>query len=70
MQPKNPPKAGGPLIPSLPVAREAGRVVSRSPNRPTYKLEALLAQSDPDEGLTSPEDRAWLFASAVGRELI
>lgn len=45
----------------------AARKRSRT-GKPRYTLEELLAQCDPNEELTQ-EDRDWLDAPLVGREL-
>jgi antitoxin ChpS len=47
---------------------EAGRLIVQR-ERPKYTLEELLAQCVGDQTLT-PEEREWLYAPAVGRELI
>jgi len=39
------------------------------PKRRRYTLAELLAQCNPDAPMT-PEDREWVDAPAVGRELI
>ena len=39
------------------------------PSRPSYTLDELLAQCDPDAPITD-EEREWLDAPAVGGEII
>ena len=39
------------------------------PSRPRYTLDELLAQCDPDAPITD-EEREWLDAPSVGREII
>ena len=58
-------KAGAPVG----VAVDGGRLVVEPAPKPRYTLADLLAASD-YAGLTSPEDRAWLDAPAVGKELL
>jgi antitoxin ChpS len=48
---------------------ENGRLVVHATGRPTYTLEELLAQCDPEEG-PSADDRNWFAAQPVGRELL
>jgi antitoxin ChpS len=50
------------------IAVDNGRLVVEPEPRPRYTLEELLAQCDPSAEQTA-EDRAWLDAQAVGREL-
>jgi len=58
-----------------PVAVEPGSettawgVVVRLRVKPKYKFEDLLAQCDPDAELTQ-EDKQWVDAGPVGREVI
>jgi antitoxin ChpS len=47
---------------------EAGRLIVQ-PEKPKYTLEELLAQCVGDQEMTADE-REWLNASAVGRELL
>jgi antitoxin ChpS len=54
---------------SVGVAVDGGRlVVEASPQR-RYSMAELLAASDYSEG-PSPEDREWLDAPAVGKEIL
>jgi antitoxin ChpS len=54
---------------SVGVAVDGGRlVVEASPQR-RYSMAELLAASDYSEGL-SPQDREWLDAPAVGKEIL
>jgi antitoxin ChpS len=46
----------------------AGGALRVAPARPRYSLDELLAQCDP-AAEPSEEERAWLDAPAVGREL-
>ncbi|MEP7348682.1 MAG: antitoxin [Sphingorhabdus sp.] len=46
-----------------------GRLVVEASPRPRYTLAELLAASDYSED-ASPEDREWLDAPAVGKELL
>jgi antitoxin ChpS len=46
-----------------------GELVIKPRPRPRYKLAELLAQCDPDIDVT-PEEREWLDAPAVGREVL
>lgn len=48
---------------------ENGRMVVEPRKRPTYTLAELLAQSEETDA-PSAEDRAWLDAKPVGRELL
>ena len=47
---------------------EGNRLIVK-PARPRYTLDELLAQCDPDAPITE-EEREWLDAPAVGREII
>lgn len=47
---------------------DAGRLVVAPQARPRYTLDELLAQCQPKERRTA-EDKAWLDAKPVGREL-
>ena len=47
---------------------EDGRLVVVPRTRPAYTLHELLAQCD-DPGSASDEDRSWLDAKPVGKEL-
>ena len=58
-------KAGAPVG----VAVDGGRLVVEASPRPRYTLAELLAASDYSEGV-SPEDREWLDAPAMGKELL
>ena len=48
---------------------ENGRLVIEPKARPRYTLDQLLAQCDENETL-SPEDRVWIEAKPVGKELL
>ena len=48
---------------------ENGRMVVEPRKRPTYTLDELLAQCEETDA-PSAEDRAWLEAKPVGRELL
>ena len=54
---------------SVGVAIDGGRLVVESAPRPRYSLAELLAVSDYSDG-PSPEEREWLDAPAVGKELL
>ena len=54
---------------SVGVAVDDGRLVVEASPRPRYTLAELLATSDYSEGV-SPEDREWLDAPAIGKELL
>ncbi len=58
-------KAGAPVG----VAVDGGRLVVEASPRPRYTLAELLAASDYSEGV-SPEDREWLDAPAIGKEIL
>ena len=60
-------KAGAAV--GLAVDVEGGRLVVEARPRPRYTLEELLAKSDYSQPMP-PEDREWLDAPPVGRELI
>ena len=51
------------------VGVEGGRLVVEPKGRPRYTLAELLAASDYGEP-PSPEDREWVDAPPVGRELL
>jgi antitoxin ChpS len=51
------------------LAVEGDRLVLQAQNRPKYTLEELLAASDYSQPM-SAEDREWVDAPPVGRELI
>ncbi|MDX5929519.1 AbrB/MazE/SpoVT family DNA-binding domain-containing protein [Acidiphilium acidophilum] len=51
------------------LAVDNGRLVVEPAKRPRYTLDELLAQCDPAAELTA-EDREWLDAKPVGRELL
>ncbi len=51
------------------VAVEGSRLVVQPAPRPRYTLAELLAASD-YTGPPSPEDRDWLDAPAVGKEIL
>lgn len=51
------------------VTVDGGRLVVEPNPRPRYTLDELLAQCDETAELTA-DDREWLDAPAVGRELI
>jgi antitoxin ChpS len=51
------------------IAIESGRLVVDPQPRPRYTLNELLAQCDPKARRTK-EEREWLDAKPVGRELI
>jgi len=48
---------------------ENGRLIIEPQQRPRYTLEDLLAASDYSQPLP-PEEREWVDAPAVGRELL
>lgn len=48
---------------------EDGRLVVAPRARPRYTLDELLAQCDEDS-VISADDRSWLDASPVGKELL
>lgn len=54
---------------SVGVTVDGGRLVVEASPRPRYSLAELLAVSDYLEQ-PSPEDRQWLDAPAVGKELL
>jgi antitoxin ChpS len=54
---------------SVGVAVDGGRLVVEASPRPRYTLAELLAASDYSAGVM-PEDREWLDAPAVGREIL
>ena len=54
---------------SVGVAVDGGRLVIEASPKPRYTLAELLAASDYADAL-SPEDREWLDAPAVGREIL
>ena len=54
---------------SVGVAVDGGRLVVEASPRPRYTLAELLAASDYSEGI-SPEDREWLDAPAIGKEIL
>ena len=58
-------KAGAPVG----VVVDGGRLVVEASPRPRYTLAELLAASDYSEGV-APEDREWLDAAAVGKEIL
>ena len=51
------------------VAVDDGRLVLEPRTRPSYTLDELLAQCDPNAPM-EPEDREWLEAEPVGKEII
>ncbi|MEO6716454.1 MAG: antitoxin [Novosphingobium sp.] len=51
------------------VAVDGGRLVVEASPRPRYTLAELLAASD-YTGAPSPEDREWLDAPAIGKEIL
>jgi len=51
------------------LAIDGGRLVIAPIVRPRYTLEELIAQCDPSAEM-SEEDRAWLDAKPVGKELL
>jgi antitoxin ChpS len=51
------------------IAIENGRLIVEPGARPHYTLDELLAQCNPKARLTK-EEREWLNAKPVGRELI
>jgi antitoxin ChpS len=57
-------KAGEPVG----VAVEGGRLIVEPAPRPRYTMAEVLAASDYSEPLT-PEEREWVDAPAVGREI-
>jgi antitoxin ChpS len=54
---------------SVGVAVDGGRLVIEASPRSRYTLAELLAASDYSEGV-SPEDREWLDAPAIGKEIL
>jgi antitoxin ChpS len=54
---------------SVGVAVDDGRLVVEASPRPRYTLAELLAASDYSDA-SLPEDREWLDAPAVGKELL
>ena len=58
-------KAGAPVG----VAVDGRRLIVEASPRPRYTLAELLAASDYSEPVT-PEDREWLDAPAVGKEIL
>jgi antitoxin ChpS len=58
-------KAGAPVG----VAVDGGRLVVEASPRPRYTMDELLAASDYSDGV-SPEDREWLDAPAIGKEIL
>ncbi len=58
-------KAGAPVG----VAVDGGRLIVVSSSRQRYTLAELLAASDYSEPQT-PQDREWLDAPAVGKEIL
>jgi antitoxin ChpS len=51
------------------LAVEGERLIVEPQRRPRYTLDELLADGDPDLPIAA-EDRAWLDAPAVGREIL
>ena len=51
------------------VAIDAGRLVVEASAKPNYTLEELLAASD-YSGAMSTEERQWIDAPSVGKELL
>jgi antitoxin ChpS len=51
------------------VTVENGRLVAEPRRQPSYTLDELLAQCDPDAPL-SPEDREWVDGPPAGGEII
>jgi antitoxin ChpS len=51
------------------LAVEGDRLILQPKPKPRYTLEELLAKSDYSQPM-SPEDREWIDAPPVGRELI
>jgi antitoxin ChpS len=58
-------KAGAPVG----VVVDNGRLVVEASPRPRYTMAELLAASDYSDGVM-PEDREWLDAPTVGKELL
>jgi antitoxin ChpS len=54
---------------SVGMAVDGGRLVVEASSRPRYTMAELLAASDYSEGAV-PEDREWLDAPAVGKEIL
>ncbi len=54
---------------SVGIAVEGERLVVAASPKPRYTLAELLADSD-YSGPVSPEDREWIDAPAVGKELL
>ena len=51
------------------IAVESGRLIVEPRARPRYSLDELLAQCDTAEA-DSAEDREWMAAKPVGKELL
>jgi antitoxin ChpS len=51
------------------LAIDGDRLILQPKTRPRYTLDELLAQSDYSQPIP-PEDREWIDAPPVGRELI
>ncbi len=54
---------------SVGVAVDGGRLVVEASPRPRYTMAELLAASDYSQ-VPSPDDREWLDAPAVGKEIL
>ena len=48
---------------------DGGRLVVEQQSRPSYTLEELLSQCDPRLDF-SPEEKEWLGAATVGKEIL
>jgi antitoxin ChpS len=59
-------KAGNPVA----VAVDGGRLVIEPRVKPRYTLKELLAQCNSKAKITKQQQREWLNAEPVGRELI
>jgi antitoxin ChpS len=59
-------KAGNPVT----VAVDGGRLVIEPRVKPRYTLKELLAQCNSKAKITKQQQREWLNAEPVGRELI
>ena len=54
---------------SVGIAVDGGRLIIEPRTRPRYSLKELLAQCD-ETAITPAEDRAWIDAKPVGKELL
>jgi len=51
------------------LAAHQGQLLIKPKPKPKYTLDELLAQCDPDAGMTE-EDKLWVSSGPVGRELV